>query len=348
MTRVNDGDENAYGTWAGMRVLKQVSEFGEIQAGCVLTIGNFDGMHVGHQEILRTARRIARDRGAETVVMTFEPHPVAVLYPEKTPGVLTPLLLKLHLLQEYADVCVVLEDSRDLLHLSPADFVDEFLLATLKPGVLVEGDDFHFGAGRGGDTRMLADCGRAKHFEVVEVPPKQIEFATGQVLRVSSTIIRYMLEGGHVADAALALSRPYRLMGPVVSGWGRGRKLGFPTLNMRAPEQIIPGEGVYAGYVELARTPQKLLAEQERLPAVFSIGQARTFGDEHPLLIEAHVLAGDIGVRTGQWMAMDFERRLRSQHKFAAPEELVAQIARDCQEARRVLDSPPGSEAAVP
>jgi riboflavin kinase/FMN adenylyltransferase len=321
-----------------MRVLKQVSEFRQIQAGCVLTIGNFDGMHVGHQEILRTACRIARGRGAETVVMTFEPHPVAVLYPEKAPGVLTPLPLKLHLLQDYADDCVVLEDSKDLLHLSPADFVDEFLLAVLKPAVLVEGDDFHFGAGRAGDTRMLADFGRAKGFEVVVVPPKQIEFATGQVLRVSSTIVRYMLEGGHVADAALALARPYRLMGPVVSGWGRGRKLGFPTLNMSKPDQIIPAEGVYAGYVEIAPTPQGLLEKHERFPAVFSIGQARTFGDEHPLLVEAHVLVGNIGDKTGQWMAMDFVQRLRSQHKFASPEELVAQIAKDCQEARQVLD----------
>jgi riboflavin kinase/FMN adenylyltransferase len=343
--RANNGGENAYGTVAGMRVLKQVSEFGQIQAGCVLTIGNFDGMHVGHQEILRTARRIARDRGVETVIMTFEPHPVAVLHPEKAPGVLTPLPLKLHLFQEYAEDCVVLEDSRSLLHLSPADFVEEFLLAALKPGVLVEGDDFHFGAGRAGDTRMLADFGRAKGFEVVVVPPQQIELTTGQVLRVSSTIIRYMLEGGHVADAALALSRPYRLLGPVVSGWGRGRKLGFPTLNMSRPEQIIPADGVYAGHVEIAPTAQELLEKHERLPAVFSIGQARTFGDEHPLLIEAHVLVGAIGDVTGRWLAMDFVQRLRSQHKFASPEELVAQIARDCQEARQVLDSPPGRKA---
>jgi riboflavin kinase/FMN adenylyltransferase len=338
-TRANNGGENAYEMVAGMRVLKQVSEFGRIQAGCVLTIGNFDGVHVGHQEILRTARRIARDRGREVVVMTFEPHPVAVLYPEKAPGVLTPLPLKLHLLQEYADECLVLEDSRDLLHLSPADFVDQFLLAALRPGVLVEGADFHFGAGRAGDTRMLVDFGRAKGFEVVVVESKQVEFATGQVLRVSSTIIRYMLEGGHVAEALLALSRPYRLMGPVVSGWGRGRKLGFPTLNMSRPDQIIPAEGVYAGYVETAPTGPELLEKHEPLPAVFSIGPARTFGDEHPLLIEAHVLGGDIGDMTGRWMAMDFVQWLRRQHKFASPQELVAQIAKDCQAARQALDS---------
>jgi riboflavin kinase/FMN adenylyltransferase len=321
-----------------MRTLKQRLEFGQVRKGCVLTIGNFDGVHLGHQEIFRTARRIARERDTEMVVMTFEPHPVAILHPEKAPGVLTPLAWKLHLLEEYADNCIiVLEDNRDLLKLSPEAFVDEFLMATIRPAVIVEGDDFHFGAARAGDVGTLTRFGREKGFEVVVVPPKQIELMDGQTLRVSSTVIRYMLEGGHVAEAAVGLSRPYRLLGPIVSGWGRGRKLGFPTLNMSKPKQILPAEGVYVGRVETAATEQDLLRERRRIPAVFSIGQARTFGEEHPLLIEAHLLADEVGDMTGRWMAMDFIRRLRSQHKFASPEELVAQITRDCQEARSIL-----------
>ena len=148
-----------------------------------------------------------------------------------------------------------------------------------------------------------------------------------------------MLEGGHIAEAALLLSRPYRLIGPIVSGWGRGRKLGFPTLNMSMPKQVIPAEGVYAGFVEMASAEQDLLREHQHIPAVFSIGQARTFGDEHPLLIEAHLLNGKVGDMTGRWMAMDFVQRLRSQHKFGSPEELVEQIARDCQEARTILQT---------
>ncbi|MEN6575697.1 MAG: bifunctional riboflavin kinase/FAD synthetase [Phycisphaerales bacterium] len=321
-----------------MRTLTQRSEFAQVPEGCVLTIGNFDGVHVGHQEIFRTARWIAHERGAQMVVMTFEPHPVAILHPEDAPGVLTPLSLKLHLLEDYADNCIiVLEDSKDLLNLSPEAFVDEFLMATIRPSVLVEGDDFHFGAGRTGDVRTLAEVGQAQGFEVTVVPSRQIELATGQHLRVSSTIVRYMIEGGHVAEAAAALSRPYRLIGPIVSGWGRGRKLGFPTLNMSKPAQIIPGEGVYVGLVETAATEQALLQEHERVPAVFSIGQARTFGEEHPLLIEAHLLIPSVGDMTGRWMAMDFVQHLRSQHKFASPEELVAQITKDCQQARAIL-----------
>jgi riboflavin kinase / FMN adenylyltransferase len=321
-----------------MRILQRLSEFGQVGPGCVLTIGNFDGVHVGHQEILRTARAIARNRGVEMAVMTFEPHPVAVLHPEKAPGVLTPLPLKLHLLKDYADHCVmVLEDSRDLLRLLPEQFIDEFLMTAIRPAVIVEGDDFHFGAGRAGDAQALAQFGRDKGFEVVVVPPRQIELATGQILRVSSTVIRYMIESGHVAEAARALSRPYRLSGAVVSGWGRGRKLGFPTLNMAKPNQILPAEGVYAGFVEIAATEEELLQKQEHLPAVFSLGQARTFGDEYPLLIEAHLLIGNVGDLTGRWMAMDFVEHLRSQHRFNTPEELVAQISKDCAAARQAL-----------
>jgi len=288
---------------------------------------------------LQTGRRMAEDSDTEMVVMTFEPHPVAVLHPEKAPGVLTPLPLKLHLLKPYADHCIiVLEDNRELLKLSPRDFVDEFLMSTIRPSIIVEGDDFNFGANRSGDVNTLSRLGQERGFRVVVVPPRQIELASNQRVRVSSTIIRYMVESGHVCEAAAALSRPYRLIGPVVRGWGRGRKLGFPTLNMQKPSQVIPAEGVYAGFVEIADDEQRLLEEQRHLAAVFSIGQARTFGDEHPLLIEAHVLTGDLGDMTGRWMAMDFIERLRSQHKFSTPEELVAQIRKDCETARQVFE----------
>jgi riboflavin kinase/FMN adenylyltransferase len=321
-----------------MQVLTVGADFQQVRKGCVLTIGNFDGVHVGHQEILRTARRLAEDNGTEMAVMTFEPHPVAILHPEKAPGVLTPLPLKLHLLKDYADQCIiVLEDSRELLKLSPQDFADEFLMATIKPSIIVEGDDFNFGAGRAGDVNTLAQLGQDRDFRVVVVPPKQIELATGQKVRVSSTIIRYMIESGHVVEAAEALSRPYRLIGPVVRGWGRGRKLGFPTLNMEKPKQIIPAEGVYAGFVRIADEEQQLVQGQQPLAGVFSIGQAQTFGDQHPLLIEAHLLLTKIGDMTGKWIAMDFLQRLRSQHKFNTPQELVTQIEKDCEAARQAL-----------
>lgn len=322
-----------------MKVLKSLSEFGRIRKGCVLTIGNFDGVHVGHREILRTARALAGDHGAEMVVMTFEPHPVAILHPEKAPGVLTPLPLKLDLLRDYADNCViVLRDNRKLLELSPEDFVDQFLVAGFAPRFIVEGHDFHFGSGRAGDIETLIRLGREKGFEVVVVEPRQMTLPMGETIRVSSTVVRYMVESGHVGDAAVALSRPYRLLGPIVSGRGRGRELGFPTLNLATPNQVIPAEGVYAGFVAIAEDPASLPPRSERRPAVFSIGQIRTFEEEHPLLIEAHVLDETLGDVVGRWMVMEFVRHLRHQHKFGSPEDLAAQIARDCDQARAVLE----------
>jgi riboflavin kinase / FMN adenylyltransferase len=337
-----------------MKVLKTVSEFGQIRKGGVLTIGNFDGVHAGHQEIFRTAGDLARRRGVQMNVMTFEPHPVAVLHPEKAPGVLTPLSVKLALLRQFVSDFLVVGDCREsvewasahrsdqhglkpILQLSAGEFVDRLIMPHIAPAVFVEGDDFHFGSGRGGDVTALTRLGAERGFEVVVVPPKQVKLSTGETIRVSSTMIRYMLESGHVAEAAVALGRPYRMVGPVVSGWGRGRKLGFPTLNMGKPSQILPADGVYAGYVEIAADEQAVLEENRRMPAVFSIGQARTFGDQYPLLIEAHVLLGNIGDMTGKWMIMDFIQKLRDQHKFGSVEELVRQIDKDCRTARNVL-----------
>lgn len=308
-----------------------------IKPGCVLTIGNFDGVHAGHQEILSTARRIAGQRRASVAAMTFDPHPVAILYPERAPEVLTPLYMKRSLLNDYADAILVIGDSRELLGLSPEDFVDQFLMPRIRPSVIVEGDDFHFGVGRSGNVETLEELGRTRGYEVEIVAPKQVVLSTGQQVRASSTLIRYMLESGHVADAAVALGRPYRLFGCVVSGRGKGRELGYPTLNLARPEQILPCEGVYAGFVHVADTDQYTDLDTQPLPAVFSIGQARTFGDSHPLLIEAHVLDRPLGDMVNKWVALDFTEHLRTQHKYASVEELIRQIDLDCAQARRLL-----------
>ena len=136
-----------------MEVIETIPGLNEIKRGCVLTIGNFDGVHLGHQEILTTAKQIASKRKTELIVMTFEPHPVAILHPEKAPGVLTPLKLKEHLLAEFGVDCLfVLKDSFELLNLSPEDFVDKFLMRQICPAVVIEGPDFNFGYGRSGDV----------------------------------------------------------------------------------------------------------------------------------------------------------------------------------------------------
>ena len=321
-----------------MRIIQTVSELGRIAKGGVLTIGNFDGVHLGHQEILAAARRAADQRRAELVAMTFEPHPVAILHPEKAPGMLTPLELKTDLLAQYGvDCLIVLKDSWELLALSPEDFVGRFLVENVRPSAVVEGSDFNFGAGRTGTTDTLRKLAERNGFEVFVIEPREIRLSTGQNVRVSSTMIRYMLESGHVADAGAALGRPYRLVEEIIPGRGIGRKLGFPTLNMKKPRQVIPAEGVYAGFVRIGVTVQDVLACKKALPAAYSIGQARTYGDEFPLLIEAHLLNEQVSHAPGEFMAMDFVERIRSQHKFKNPEDLCRQIAKDCKEAKRIL-----------
>jgi riboflavin kinase/FMN adenylyltransferase len=324
-----------------MKILRAISDFEKIKKGCVLTIGNFDGVHLGHQEILAAAKRIAQERAAELVAMTFEPHPVAILHPDRAPGMLTPLELKTHLLAECGvDALIVLEDNRWLLNLSPGNFASRFIVDNMQPGVVVEGDDFNFGLHRAGNIDTLRELGSQRGFEVCVIGPKEIKLSTGQTVRVSSTLIRYMLESGHVADAAAALGRPYRLIEKIIPGRGIGKKLGFPTLNMKKPTQVIPAEGVYAGFVKIGQTIEDVLASEEKIPAVYSIGQARTYGEEFPLLIEAHLLIENVGDLIGKYMAMDFVERIRSQHKFKTSEELSAQIAKDCQKAKELLPRP--------
>jgi riboflavin kinase/FMN adenylyltransferase len=322
-----------------MKVYKSLNELQGIRRSGVLTIGNFDGVHLGHREILGTAKTLAEQQGTNLTAITFEPHPVSILHPEKAPGVLTPLNLKLPLLAEYADECLILHltESKALLGLSAEAFVDQVIMRHLSPSVIVEGHDFNFGTGREGNVRTLNELGQKRGFAVKVVEPKQMTLSTGQTLRVSSTMIRYMLESGHVAEAAVGLMRPYRLFGRIVSGRGKGKELGYPTLNMERPGQVLPSEGVYAGYVQLSQTGEPCSGHPNPVPAVFSLGQASTFGDNHPLLIESHLLCEYDGQHGEKWMAMDFVQRLRSQHKYRTIEDLILQIGKDCIAAKEVL-----------
>ena len=324
-----------------MKIIETTSGLGEltnVKKGCVLTIGNFDGVHLGHQEIISVARKLAKQRNSELVLMTFEPHPVAILNPEKAPGVLTPMILKKHLIARLGvDCMVILESSYRILNISPESFVDEFLIKSTRPTVLVEGEDFNFGYGRSGNVRVLKELGEKFGFELIIVSGKEIEFADEQNTRISSTLIRHLLHKGKVADAAQALGRFYRLSGRTTPGKGKGKQLGFPTANIEPVNRIIPAEGVYAGFVEIADTEEQLCHSKNRIPAAFSIGRAKTFISDHPLLVEAHILDKDTGDLYDKYLAMDFVRFIRHQQKFDSPEQLSAQITKDCQCAKEIL-----------
>jgi riboflavin kinase/FMN adenylyltransferase len=321
-----------------MRIIESISELDQISRGCVLTIGNFDGVHVGHQEILTTAARIAAERQTKLVAMTFHPHPLTIVNPQHPPGVLTAMPLKKYLLARLGVDCLfVLKSTPEFLSLSPQDFVEQFLVKHIQPGVVVEGESFNFGHDRAGSIHTLQLLAAGKAFEVILVDPREVKFLSGRIVRISSTMIRNMLEHGEAADAAVALGRPYRLIGRVITGLGKGKQLGFPTANMQPSEQLIPADGVYAGFVEIADTRERLLSANEKMPAAFSIGRARTLPGTRPQLVEAHLLTENVGPLVDKWMAMDFVELIRSQIKFDSETQLSAQIAKDCQKAKEIL-----------
>jgi riboflavin kinase / FMN adenylyltransferase len=321
-----------------MRVIETKEQFADIVKGQVLSIGNFDGVHIGHQELLRQAKAAAKRHNTTLAVMTFWPHPAAILRPEKAPRILSPLPLKKQLLQQQGvDCLIVVTDTYAMLNLSPKSFVDEFLLKNIRPAAVVEGVNFTFGYGRSGNVLTLRDMGKERGFEVVIVESKPQNFSKGEYNAVSSSLIRGFIEKGNVKDAAVALGRPYKLIGQTIPGRGKGSEIGFPTANIEPLEQVIPAEGVYAGFVEVGESADAVCVSRNRLPAAISIGRAKTFVGEHPLLLEAHILSGSFGDLYGKWLGIDFISRIRPQHRFESVEALKTQIAKDCEQIQRIL-----------
>ena len=175
-------------------------------------------------------------------------------------------------------------------------------------------------------------------FDIKIVPARRIRLDKENETRISSTLVRHLLHKGRVSSAADALDRNYRLIGEIHSGRGKGKQLGFPTANINPVDQIIPAEGVYAGFVEIGLNDEQVCVEQEKLPAIFSIGRAKTFISNHPLLIEAHILDKTVEDLCGKWLAMDFVKHIRPQQRFEDESVLANQIAKDCQTARQILE----------
>src|SRR4030042_1534006 len=321
-----------------MQIIRAESDIEKIKAGAVLTIGNFDGVHIGHQAVLSTAKQIAEKKQPEAVVMTFQPHPLSILNHQKAPDTLTPPVLKEHLLAESgAKILFVAKSELELLSLSAADFIERFILKEIRPSVIVEGEDFNFGHKRTGSVHTLQKLLEPKNIEVIIVNPKKAKRADGRTVEVSSTVIRDMVTKGKVAYAAILLGRPYRLIGNIVPGRGKGKQLGFPTLNLKKPQQIIPPEGVYAGMVEIGNSEEQVCLAKEKIPAAFSIGRTTTYGANQSLLIEAHLLSENAEQFTGRYMAMDFIERIRNQQKFENEKKLSEQIDKDCRKAQQIL-----------
>jgi len=292
-------------------------------AASVVTIGNFDGVHLGHRALLRGVVAAARERGAEAVVTTFDPHPMTVIHPDSAPPRLTTPAHRLALLEEQGvDAVLVLPFTRELSLWSPAEFVSRVLVSGLHAAEVHVGENFRFGHRAAGDVTTLRELGEELGFAVVAVP------LTGDTTRWSSTYVRQSLAEGDVASAAAALGRPHRVEGPVVEGDKRGRQLGYPTANLDLPPgTAIPADGVYAGWLTRA--------DGTRLPAAISIGTNPTFGGTNRR-VEAYVLDRDDLELYGEHVAVDFLARLRETVRFDGIEPLLAQMALDVEQARQL------------
>ncbi|WP_028648341.1 bifunctional riboflavin kinase/FAD synthetase [Nocardiopsis sp. CNT312] len=296
----------------------------------VVAVGVFDGVHRGHQAIVGTARRRGRDLGVPVVVMTFDPHPEAVLH-GAGPGVLTPVGRRADLLEEQgADQVCVLPFTPELAALTAEEFVQRALVDRLRARAVVVGEDFRFGHRAAGDVPVLEELGGKYDFTVDGV---RLVADSGTI---TSTRVRALLAEGAVAEAALLLGRPHRVEGEVVHGAARGRELlGFPTANMDlAPDTAVPGDGVYAGW--LSHTAPVQGGGESRWPAAISVGTNPQF-DGTERTVEAYALDRNDLELYGAHMAVDFTERIRGQEKFASLEELIAAMHRDVDRCREVL-----------
>lgn len=297
----------------------------------VLTVGNFDGVHVGHRAIMATVIERARARGGDAAVYTFEPHPRKVLRPEGQLRLLTTLEQKLELLEELGvDVVIVEPFDRGFADLPAERFAREILHARIHPVELYVGYDFRYGRDREGSLRTLTELGPRLGFEVRIIPEVRVG---GRV--VNSTRIRELLAAGSVEEAAELLARPYAVRGRVVEGDRRGRSLGFPTLNLEPENEILPARGVYAGWVRFLDAGDPPAGSH--FAAVTNVGRRPTFSEEDQVRAEAHLLDRELAAY-GRRIEISFDHRLRGERRFEGPEALRAQIARDAHEARRRLE----------
>jgi riboflavin kinase/FMN adenylyltransferase len=289
----------------------------------VVTIGNFDGVHLGHRAILGRVLQRARELEAQAVAITFDPHPLKVLRPDMNLPLLTTADQKLGLLAASGlDAVVVLPFTHELAALAPQDFVREYFCQRLQTRELVVGHDYQFGRGRAGNIGLLKEMGKQHGFTVQVVWAVEAEGAV-----VSSSLIRALLRLGKVGEAARLLGRPYGVTGQVVRGKGRGGKLlGVPTANLRPANELLPASGIYAVRV---RRGAKILA------GVANIGTCPTF-DNQDLSLEVHLLEFH-GELYGENLEVQFVRRLREERRFESIEALAAQIHADIDQAREAL-----------
>ncbi|HTH04968.1 MAG TPA: bifunctional riboflavin kinase/FAD synthetase [Ilumatobacteraceae bacterium] len=312
-----------------MRVITDLSTQPWPGERTVVTIGAYDGVHLGHRAVIAEVQRLADEHGARSVVLTFDRHPASVVRPESAPRLLTDLEQKLELLGDTGvDGTVVVHFDEAQSREEPGDFARRVLVDCLAARAIVVGEDFHFGRNRKGNNATLRELGVATDFDVYPMP--LVARADGVDEPISSTAIRRSLSGGDVELAEAMLGHPFEARGIVVNGDKRGRLLGFPTANVEVPNYVcLPADGVYAGWY--------YRPDGEVHACAINLGRRPTFYEhaDHSLL-EAHLLDFD-GDLYGEPAHVQFEHFLRSERKFDGVDALIAQLKHDIEHARTAL-----------
>jgi riboflavin kinase/FMN adenylyltransferase len=306
-----------------MKVYRGLDEAPPDFGPSALTIGNFDGVHCGHRRILRRLAELARARGWKSSVVTFDPHPLRLVSPERAPRLLTTMQRRAELMgEEGVDQVLILPFTRQVAQLSAEEFVSQLLVRRLGARAVMVGENFRFGRGHTGNVHSLEGWGSKYGFQMEIV--RAVSFR-GRV--VSSTGIRQLIQAGRVSLAARHLARPYRLEGDVVSGRGIGSRQTVPTLNLATRAEAIPAGGVY-----VTRTLDP--ASGRAWNSVTNIGFRPTFGPSELITVETFLLDGLDGDTPGS-IQVDFLWRLRPEMRFRSPEALKGQILKDVGAARR-------------
>jgi riboflavin kinase/FMN adenylyltransferase len=307
-----------------MHVFSTIAELSSLPGPLALAIGVFDGVHLGHQEVIRDAQDFAVTHHGTAVVLTFDPHPLRVLKPEAAPRLLCSTRHKLTILKRSGvDHALVLPFTETTAQMDARSFVESLVSACRPLGYISVGYTWSFGHGRSGNIHLLMELGQAHGFGVYGVPEVQVD---GEV--VSSTRIREAVRGGDFAHARRLLGRDYTVLGDVVKGRQLGRQIGFPTANIAVENEELPPNGVYVVTVHSARFPA------HGLKGVANLGVRPTVEAHAERSLEVHLLDADCDLY-GESLEVAFVKRLRDEQKFGSVDELKQQIARDVAAARR-------------
>ena len=298
---------------------------------CVLSLGNFDGVHRGHRAVLGALVEAGRRLGLPSVAVTFDPHPVAVLHPERAPEIIAPGSIRDDLIADAGvDALLVLDFTREFAKQSPEDFVRAVFVRGLDARCIVVGMDTRFGHRNSGDVTTLTALGERLGFEVIALD----DIGDGE--RYSSTVVRRQLRQGEVAEAARVLGRPHRVVGTVVHGHHRGRALGYPTANLGPDSMgLVPAEGVYAGW--LTRVDLDEDAADRTMPAAISVGTNPTFDTDDRRTVEAYVLDRDDLDLYDEKVMVEFTAHIRPTLRFDSVDELKEAMAGDVSQCRELL-----------